>query len=133
MCKKVNINKRTRNNLNDYALGKCSFSRHNSFILGCQRVGRKYFCSVNHVVITIIDSKVATTAVFSKYENNWDMKDKILLITDKDLNKEIASYSSLVSLIDKLSAFKIDKNVKEITVTNQKVHHVRLMGANHVM
>lgn len=120
-CKRININKWARGNLNDYASVKGSFSRHNDYILGCWRVRRRYFCSVSNVDTTSIDlSKAIDTGYFSILTDNTVSEGKTKKsITDKDLSKEIISYSSSRSIIDKLSTFKIDVCGKYINITKE--------------
>lgn len=115
--KSLGINNRTRDNLNDYAFIKCSFSRLNNYKLVGWRVSRRSFCSVGKDVTILSDSKRTLNKNLGNIKNNTKEDLTKRLIANKDLNKEIILYSSSMSIIDKLSTFKIDKCGKYINIT----------------
>lgn len=91
----------------------------NSNILKCRRISVRNFCSEVKQNKTTLDSRKTGVITETKLVFNDAEEDTKNSITGRDLNKEIMIYSSTSSIINKLSAFKIDRCGKHINLTKE--------------
>ena len=109
-----------RDNSDSYNIIKYIFPRHNNNLLGCRRVGGRFFCTyeTSNRPLHILEkdmNKISDDQING--EKNYTKK----LIADKGLSKELIDYNSrykgITGIIEKLATFKRDKCGKFLNIT----------------